>query len=705
MPNAKKKKTGKLPFLCLTMIVKNESHIITEVLQSVLPFIDYYIISDTGSTDNTKQLISDFFAKHNVKGEIYDDKWEDFGANRSLVLQHARHKVQYAWMIDADDLIRPTEAIKNRDDLHKILKEGREGYQVGIIDDDSTVFYWRTQIFNLKQDWIYEGVLHEYPTVRNKPQATSPEKIGRLDIKVISRRLGARNKLDVKEKYRMDAETLLKGLEKEPLNTRYMFYLAQSYRDCEEFEKSIEWYQKRVDFGGWYEEVYYSAYMIGKMALFNTKNEVLGVQSSLRAFKIHPKRIESMHYLVLYYIHEKQFDLASLYSSKIKDVPFPKEDGLFLENELYNYIVKFYYLVLQFLTFKPLDEDVMRDIRQKKAFKFLEDYFILKKFPSLNIGELLPFPSEWIPKNPNPLKPKLEYYRVFNPSISKNDETNELWINIRCSNFDDHYGPTDKDGMIRTHNFLATLDLSRIYKMVDKSSFYDTYRKHTKARILDYEDIRLFHYNNNWCFLANNDEIDGYINSPQMVYGKLAKEPLNDTEWAIEYVKHLKFPFQQQIEKNWVPLIYENPNQMEIVYSTQPLVILSPDFVTGLCIVKHRYDWHPTIPFPAKYTLRNSTPYVPFENGWIGLTHVVYFLEECFHQRIYYNIFVYISKDFDQIKTSDFFHFDQHLIEFANGIIQDSDHSYLISFSLSDRIPKTVRFTTEEIKNKLVYTF
>ena len=42
-----------------------------------------------------------------------------------------------------------------------------------------------------------------------------------------------------------------------------MFYLAQTYMCLEEYEESIKWYKKRVDAGGWVEEVFYSLLQIG----------------------------------------------------------------------------------------------------------------------------------------------------------------------------------------------------------------------------------------------------------------------------------------------------------------------------------------------------------------------------------------------------------------------------------------------------------
>ena len=79
-------------YLCLNMIVKDESHIIKETLESVVKYIDYYVISDTGSTDDTISIIKNFFDEKGISGEIYNDKWVDFGHNRSLALEHAYGK-------------------------------------------------------------------------------------------------------------------------------------------------------------------------------------------------------------------------------------------------------------------------------------------------------------------------------------------------------------------------------------------------------------------------------------------------------------------------------------------------------------------------------------------------------------------------------------------------------------------------------------
>jgi len=91
--------------LGLCMIVKDESHIIHEVLECVRHLIDTWCIVDTGSTDNTIQIIRNFFDIHDIQGELHEREWKGFGLSRSEALKLCDGKMDYILMIDADDLI------------------------------------------------------------------------------------------------------------------------------------------------------------------------------------------------------------------------------------------------------------------------------------------------------------------------------------------------------------------------------------------------------------------------------------------------------------------------------------------------------------------------------------------------------------------------------------------------------------------------
>ena len=81
--------------ICLNMIVKNESTIIRDTLENIIIHVplDYYVISDTGSDDNTADIIKQFsLMKKGIQGEIHHDEWVNFAHNRNCALQHAQGK-------------------------------------------------------------------------------------------------------------------------------------------------------------------------------------------------------------------------------------------------------------------------------------------------------------------------------------------------------------------------------------------------------------------------------------------------------------------------------------------------------------------------------------------------------------------------------------------------------------------------------------
>jgi glycosyltransferase involved in cell wall biosynthesis len=89
------------------MIVKNESHIIYNTLKNIcekIP-ITYWVISDTGSKDNTKKIIKSFFKEKKIPGKMINHKWKDFAYNRTKVLARAYNKTDYLFVFDADDSI------------------------------------------------------------------------------------------------------------------------------------------------------------------------------------------------------------------------------------------------------------------------------------------------------------------------------------------------------------------------------------------------------------------------------------------------------------------------------------------------------------------------------------------------------------------------------------------------------------------------
>lgn len=318
--------------ICLNMIVKNESAIIRDTLENIITHVplDYYVISDTGSDDNTADIIKQFFAEKGIQGEIHHDEWVNFAHNRNCALQHAQGKTDYVLIFDADDrfegnFVLPEELTSDRYYLR--MANSVTGANV----------YFRTLMFRNDGSFYWRGVLHEFVEQRKK---TVVEQKIFGDYYVISGRFGARS--NNPQKYFQDAQVLEKAFyspKDEDLKDRYAFYTAQSYRDADMPEKAIEWYSKRANLGGWYEEVYYSLLQIAllKIELNAPLDEVQNLL--LAAYEYRPQRAESLYHLALQLRLHDKIKLAYIYANAAVSIPLTK-DILFVNHSVYEWKAK-----------------------------------------------------------------------------------------------------------------------------------------------------------------------------------------------------------------------------------------------------------------------------------------------------------------------------------------------------------------------------
>ena len=116
-----------------------------------------------------------------------------------------------------------------------------------------------------------------------------------------------------------------------------MFYLAQSYFDSQQWEKSIEAYQKRVDAGGWPEEVYYSKLRIAILkGLINKPQEEIA-EAFLDCYNTRPTRAEPLWFLSRMYRNANKPAVAYLYARMGLEIPYPDGDILFIQDDVYRW--------------------------------------------------------------------------------------------------------------------------------------------------------------------------------------------------------------------------------------------------------------------------------------------------------------------------------------------------------------------------------
>lgn len=134
--------------------MKNKESVIIDILENWMEHVkfDYWVISDTGSTDNTKQLITDFFAERKIKGELFNDKWRNYSHNRTLGLAHACNKTDYVLVLRTQDVI--DENFKLPDPMTNLA------YYLKIEND--TFSYPRCLLLDNRRKWTFVGENKEY---------------------------------------------------------------------------------------------------------------------------------------------------------------------------------------------------------------------------------------------------------------------------------------------------------------------------------------------------------------------------------------------------------------------------------------------------------------------------------------------------------------------------------------------------------------
>ncbi|MCJ2077093.1 glycosyltransferase [Methylobacterium sp. E-016] len=146
----------------LSIIVRDEAHVVLRCLESASDLIDAAVVVDTGSRDGTPDLVRTWLARHGIPGCVITEPWRDFAHNRSSALAALRRRpgIDYTLVLDADDrLVR--DAGFDPAAFKAALAADVDDVE---IRHGGTV-YRRLQLFANRLDFRYRSVLHEYLTV------------------------------------------------------------------------------------------------------------------------------------------------------------------------------------------------------------------------------------------------------------------------------------------------------------------------------------------------------------------------------------------------------------------------------------------------------------------------------------------------------------------------------------------------------------
>jgi glycosyltransferase involved in cell wall biosynthesis len=362
--------------VCLTMIVKNEANNMVRLLDSVESVVDMISIVDTGSTDNTEEIIIKWGKEHNIPTTVHHEKFQNFSYNRTHSVKAAKQaypNADYFLLSDADFVWE----VNVGGEFNKVLLVD---HQYLIRQYNKSLSYWNARLLSSKVDWFCRGVTHEYWTEDASGSYNGEVRTAKINTLCIDDREDGGAKAD---KFVRDERLLRAGLDdpatEADLKTRYRFYLGQTLKDMGRHEESIELYQQRVADGGWVEEIYYAKFQIGfnyeqmgwykKAALelsakaqrtieedellkkYNPKNLTLlelvdqqtkhftdAIMSYIAAYQYRKTRAESLYQATRLYrclgMNAQSYELALIG----KTIKYPESDSLFIHRDCYDYL-------------------------------------------------------------------------------------------------------------------------------------------------------------------------------------------------------------------------------------------------------------------------------------------------------------------------------------------------------------------------------
>lgn len=611
------------------MIVKNENNNIIRLFDSLISIIDTYCICDTGSTDDTITIIEKYFKNKKIYGKLLSKKFENFEINRNYSLKEARNMADYILLVDADMILNISKTF----DKNKLNKDY---YYINQVENNLS--YYNIRIINNNNNIKYIGVTHEYLNYSN-------DLIGEnLDsINIIHKGDGGSKN----DKFKRDIELLTIDFEKNPNNTRTLFYLANSYFDIKNYSKSLLFYEKHEIVCNWDQELFYNYYRQG-FCYKHINNIDKMLEMWIKAWIIRPTRAESLYEIIHYYRCINKWHFCKLYYEIAKKINYPKDDILFVHKDIYDYKLLLEYSIFAYY------------IGEKDLYSTFSKLILCE---DINISNILHNYKFYTLKlsfiNNYAFNSKFEYknylFRSSTPSIIKYN--NNYIMNIRYVNYyiNNNGNYSSVDNIISINRKIV---LSENFTILEEK-YLDFNLNNRKYEGI--EDIKLLEIDNKILFCGTCFKKNKNIG---VAIGEYNKE--------LKYIELNKNP-EFFCEKNWVFL----PCGKKMIYKWFPLQIgiIEND---NLNIIKE-------INMPNIFKeVRGSTNGFLFDNEIWFIVHLNHDYNYINEPRIYYHMLVKFDINMNLLSLTCPFKFSDNAIEFVCGLIIEQD-KIIISHSIWDR--------------------
>ena len=251
--------------LGLVMIVREEAQSIRTTLRSAKAAIDGWTLMDTGSTDGTQAAIQEVLGDEDAPpGRLVSAPFVDFSTTRNAALRAHGDATFATFTPDADfQFARLWRLRLSAERLQRACRAASPAPACGkawMVSRQYGRLLFRMQVAwpsagqGTLDAWLYEYPIHEVAG-RGPNHGGESVQLPHSSAAMVWIDGVVHNKSQVRWR-EFDLRILKEECARR--DTRVQFYLGRTYMQVGEWDNGIAAFQKRIDMGGWYEEVFQS---------------------------------------------------------------------------------------------------------------------------------------------------------------------------------------------------------------------------------------------------------------------------------------------------------------------------------------------------------------------------------------------------------------------------------------------------------------
>ena len=318
----------------LCIMVKNAGPQFEQMLIDNLHIIDRWTILDTGSTDDTINIINKVLVGKK-DGNLYQEPFINFRDSRNRLLDLAGTSCKFNLMLDDTYLVQG--------DLRAFLTEVRgdqyaNSFTLYIQSDDTQ--YGSNRITKSTSGLRYIHKIHEVITDKNNINVVIPDN----KAKILDGRFDYMEKR-TQERKQLDLKLLYEEVEENPHDPRAYYYLAQTYNLLEDYEKAFFYFTKRAEFtnSGFVQERVDALFESARIANFKLNKPWSDCEDLYnKCYKADESRPEALYFIGVHYYLENNIKKSFGYFKKAFEIGFPIHCQYSLKPTLsYHFLPKF----------------------------------------------------------------------------------------------------------------------------------------------------------------------------------------------------------------------------------------------------------------------------------------------------------------------------------------------------------------------------